>query len=204
MNTSLSLKTCYSGATHICKQSWTKQSRFPLLIHTKDANYTSHPLLQRWLSLKSSLWHNTSACSQSLPHYTEEKLWIKASNRARSNAKWWVRDKHKTNRCAFAFCISDGEFAPWAWARAFQAHTEADSEIHSLSNDKINTNQLVAQFSVWFLKISVYFSTVCGRRFMSPWHIPVVAPASSQLSCFPAVDVKAAEMLLSSADIDSL
>lgn len=178
-----------------CKQSWTKHT------NTKDANYTSHPLLQRWLSLKSSLWHNTSACSQSLPHYTEEKLWIKASNRARSNAKWWVRDKHKTNRCAFAFCISDGEFAPWAWARAFQAHTEADSEIHSLSNDKINTNQPVAQFSVWFLKILKHS---LRTRFMSPWHIPVVAPASSQLSCFPAVDVKAAEMLLSSADIDSL
>lgn len=104
-----------------------KQSQCKLGI--KDTTCASHPLLYKDDSpLKSSFWHNTSACSQPLPHYAEQQLWIKDSNRAHSNAKWWVRDKQKTNRCAFTLRFSEGTFAPWVWARPCQAHAEADSE----------------------------------------------------------------------------
>lgn len=37
----------------------------------------------------------------------------KASYRAQSNGKWWVRDKDKTNRCVITLRFSGGVFALW-------------------------------------------------------------------------------------------
>lgn len=101
----------------------------------------------------------------------EQQLWIKTSNRAGSDAKWWVRDKHKTNRCAFALRFNDGTFAPWApaWACQADAHRGGQGDVHGEGRG-MNTNLLKSPVSVRLGKISVDFREVCGGE-LSPWHL---------------------------------
>lgn len=117
----------------------------------------------------SSLWHNIPARSLVLCVITlEQQLWIKTSNRAGSDAKWWVRDKHKTNRCAFALRFDDGTFAPRApaWACQADAHRGGQWDVHGEGRGK-NTNLLKVPLSVRRVKISVDFWEVCGGEFVS-------------------------------------
>lgn len=65
----------------------------------------------------------------------------------------------------------------WVWARACQTHTEADSETHSEGHKSTRAKHKSAKspVSMWLVKIFVYFQAVCGGRFISPRHLPIVS-----------------------------
>lgn len=105
-------------------------------------------------------------------HYTEWPLWIKAQNRAYSNAKWWVRDKHKRKS-------SSG------------THTKADSKPHRVTST-LRLTQITQKSSVYATPEGIW---LC---FISPGQLTDFYLSSTKwtlygLSFFSHVSVKTVE-----------
>lgn len=78
-----------------------------------------------------------------------------------SHGKWWEKDKHQTNRCAFGLWLSDGTFGIQAWGQSHCVCAE------------------VAQTRRWGCQCR----TTCQGiwvRFIPLWHLPVVSVPSAK------------------------